>query len=408
MKILFVQHHTGVGGATRSLLALLTTLDRNRYHPAVLFTGGDGPTAARARELGCDVYIQKGIVTYGHGNGARPTFGGFPPWRPISLLFHIYPSARRMAAFLAKHRFDLVYLNSSILMPAALGCRMQGVPTTIHVREMLYKGRFGLRRRLVRNLLEKTAAHLIVLSHASRRQFSERIPVTVIYNSVDFSEFDRRIPRQAARQALGLPENGALVVMLGGALPHKGADIFVRAADLVSRTHPYAYFAVLGYTASFVSREGPFLKRTLKRWLLPDPGQDLQTLVASLDTHERVLMPGVRDDVPTWLAAADLCVFPAREDHFARPVIEAGAMGIPAIASDGPTARELIEDGVHGRLVPAGDPVALADVLRELLLDPTTRAAMGERAYERARERYDVCSNTLRIQEVIDHVSASQ
>src|SRR5690606_30550520 len=86
-------------------------------------------------------------------------------------------------------------------------------------------------------------------------------------------------------------------------------------------------------------------------------------------------------------AAADLLVLPSRAEPYGMVVTEALARGVPAVASavDGvPQALGTAPDGaVPGRLVPAGDPGALADALRAWLTDPATRR--GWRAAARAR-----------------------
>ena len=62
---------------------------------------------------------------------------------------------------------------------------------------------------------------------------------------------------------------------------------------------------------------------------------------------------------------------------------EAAAAGLPLVATDGVgAARELVEDGVNGFLVPAGDEEALRDALRRLAGDAAFRAAAGDRSRE--------------------------
>jgi len=403
-RILFIQHHTGIGGATASLLGLIEHLDCSRYEPSVLFTGYPGPAVDRARELGAKVFQLDGVITYGHGNGARPKFSNFPPWLPISRLFQVYPSARRVAGFLKQHKFDLIYLNTSILLPAAWGCIMTGHRPVMHVREMLYWGHFGLRFRFVRNLIEHWARQIVVLSHASKRQFTGRTPVTVLYNALDFSIFRRDIDKVEARWALSLPGNDHIVLMMGGFLPHKGSDVFIKAAEKIVKTNPDVYFVLLGHTGKSGDECTRGVKRWIKRLAGADPAGALRRKVIRLKLQKRLIMPGPQNNVYEWLAASDLCVFPAREDHFARPVIEAAAMGLPSIASDGPTARELVLHGKTGLLVPPGQPDSLADAISELLANDNRRLTMGEAAYKLALERYDIKDQIKRFHDIIEQV----
>jgi glycosyltransferase involved in cell wall biosynthesis len=83
-------------------------------------------------------------------------------------------------------------------------------------------------------------------------------------------------------------------------------------------------------------------------------------------------------------AGASLAVLPTRCDPFGLAVVEAMAHALPVIATDVDAMPEIIDDGVTGLLVRAGDNEALADRIVTLLRDPDRRAAMGVAAYARA------------------------
>ena len=76
--------------------------------------------------------------------------------------------------------------------------------------------------------------------------------------------------------------------------------------------------------------------------------------------------------------------------HFARPVIEAALSGKPSIASDFGGIREVVSEGDGARLVPPGDPAALADAMIAMLHDPEATRRMGQRAREYAGQRFSV------------------
>ncbi len=88
------------------------------------------------------------------------------------------------------------------------------------------------------------------------------------------------------------------------------------------------------------------------------------------------------------LARADvLCAPSLGGESFGMVITEALAAGTPVLASDIPGYRDVLRDGVDGQLVPAGDPLALAEALRRLALEPERRARMAACARERA-ERF--------------------
>jgi glycosyltransferase involved in cell wall biosynthesis len=70
-------------------------------------------------------------------------------------------------------------------------------------------------------------------------------------------------------------------------------------------------------------------------------------------------------------------------------VLEAGAAGVPVVASAVGGIPELVQDGATGLLVPPGDAVALAAAVTRLARDPQAARDLGRRGWERVRSRHD-------------------
>jgi len=90
------------------------------------------------------------------------------------------------------------------------------------------------------------------------------------------------------------------------------------------------------------------------------------------------------DALAALYASADLLVFPSRTDTLGQVVMEAQASGLPAVVSNDGGPREAIEDGRSGVVVASDDPARWADVIEDLLDDPSRRQRMGQAAALRA------------------------
>ena len=90
------------------------------------------------------------------------------------------------------------------------------------------------------------------------------------------------------------------------------------------------------------------------------------------------------DDVRPYLLAMDVLGFPSQREGFPNVVLEAAALAVPAVGHPVTGVRDAIVDGVTGRLVPAGDALALADALAGYLDDRALREAHGGAARARA------------------------
>ena len=99
---------------------------------------------------------------------------------------------------------------------------------------------------------------------------------------------------------------------------------------------------------------------------------------------------GFRRDMPSLLAAADICVLPAHAEACGRVLFEAMAMAKPLVATASGGTPEIVVDGVTGLLVPPRDPRALAEALLVLLTDPARRQALGTAGRERAVKQFSI------------------
>jgi glycosyltransferase involved in cell wall biosynthesis len=88
-------------------------------------------------------------------------------------------------------------------------------------------------------------------------------------------------------------------------------------------------------------------------------------------------------DVAAIMRASDILVLPSIEDSYGLVVVEAMASGLPVVVTDHVGASEVIEPGVTGLVVPAGDDVALGAAIRQLADDEDLRSRMGRAARDR-------------------------
>jgi glycosyltransferase involved in cell wall biosynthesis len=116
----------------------------------------------------------------------------------------------------------------------------------------------------------------------------------------------------------------------------------------------------------------------------------LERLIAMHRLEQNVHLLGRVDELAPLLSALDVYVSASRAEAFGLALVEAMACGVPVVATATDGAREIIEDGVTGRLVPVGAHEALAATLVELLTHEEMRATMGTRARAAAHTRFSL------------------
>ncbi len=125
-------------------------------------------------------------------------------------------------------------------------------------------------------------------------------------------------------------------------------------------------------------------------WLIGE-GPDREALydrIRELELVGHVLMPGAFDDVGDLLKAANTFILPSYMEGLSLSVLEAMASHVHVIASDIAGNRQLIKDGMHGRLVPAKDPVALAQAI--ISAHGSDNSPMIEAAYARVQQEFSL------------------
>jgi glycosyltransferase involved in cell wall biosynthesis len=262
----------------------------------------------------------------------------------------------------------LIYGRSRNL-PAAL---LWGVPALAHHNSLYY----------TRSLEALTG--LADATTVSNRFLQERFGGVSVPHVRDTSVFDpSKYDRAAVRDDLGLPTDDPLILFSGTPRPHKGVEDLVVAVDAVDR-------------------------------------EDVRALIVGADDSEytervrrvggdsvRLYGPQPFDEIPKWIAAADVVAVPQRRTPTTRgqmpaKVFDAMAMGKPIVATDVCDLAHVL-DGC-GRIVPPESPEALRDVLTDLLDDPALRADLGRAARQRCVERYSYDALAPVVADVIESV----
>ena len=196
--------------------------------------------------------------------------------------------------------------------------------------------------------------------------------IEVIGNGVDPDRFGPGTPqrRAALRTALATPQDAVVIAVVARLVAEKGYPELLRAMEKVD-----AHLWIAG------SRLDSERARAID--------DALAAVAADEDLRRRVHLLGERDDVPELLAAADLFVLPSHREGMPRSIIEAMMTGLAVVATDIRGSRELVEDGVTGRLVPVGDGPALAVALAELAGDADRRQTFGAAGRARALACHD-------------------
>ncbi len=365
-----------VGGAERQLVALANGLAGRGHavHVAVLRSGG-------ALETDLD-----GPVLHSLGKRGRFDILG-PTWRLMRLCRGLRPNAAY--GFLGTANLLLALLRPVLGTPVAWGVRASNMDLSRYSR--LHRVHFRLER------LASRLPRRIVYNSESGRAFAESMGFPrdrgmVIENGVDTDHFHPDAEaRTAVRQEWEVGENEFLIGNLSRLDPMKDHPAFFRAAALAARERPDLRFVCVG--------SGPGEYAT-----------GLRALAYQLGLADRLVWAGMRLDVTGVYNALDACCLSsAFGEGFPNVLGEARACGTPCAATDVGDASRLV--GPTGRVVPPGDPEALARALLDLAEAASARAeSSGPGAYrEQTRqgiEEFNLERMVVRTEAMLRSLSA--
>lgn len=351
------------GGSSANTIDSAAAAVRAGYR-TILATGPSGAEVdlgAVAERTGCRVVTIPALVR-------APA-----PLRDPTALFQIY-------RLLRAERPDIVHTHTSKAgVLGRVAAFLAGAPVVIHTSHgHVFHGYYGRATTTSFVWLERFAARiadrLVFLTETEARDHRARRigrpdRYVTIPSGVDVESLRRRAPtRPVARRELGWPAEAEVILGVGRLVPVKGFDLLVQALPAIRRARPAAELVLIG--------EGPERPR-------------LQHLAEELSVLDAVTMPGARNDVCPYLAAADVLVAPSRNEGQGRALVEAMSLGLPVVGARVGGIPDVLDEGACGLLVPPEDPAAIARAVVSVLEDASLAARYRERGLPQA-ERFSL------------------
>lgn len=364
-RVMYVHHGDVNGGAPRSLHFLLERLDRDEYDPILVYRSNeaDGEYFSDA----CPTVVYEPGIRPFHGS----TVSGMTFKQAVYNFIYALPSYFTMKKLVKKYKPDIVHLNSTCLFMCSKAVKSVNtkVTTICHVREPLLDGVWGdLLRFGCRGSCDKFVA---IDSYDGKTVDSNGRKTTVVYNFVDFSEYNIGIESDVLRRELNLCDQDVIFLSLARVSPENGIlEIVQQWSDFVkdNRSHLVVVGEIEGREVDYCSRCHEIADDRGNIHILP-----------------------FRKDPANAIASADVILCPFTQPHFARGIIEGAAMGKPALSTDIEGPRELVVDGTTGRFYHSGDE--LKELVGLFTVNGKYREELGERAEKFAREKFNADTN---------------
>ena len=376
--VTFVDFLSLVGGAEHLAFLIATRLNPDRFESILCVSRWPPPPSIYAPDVSAEQALEQL-----KDSGVR----FLPLGRRRKVDFR---ALARFERFLRREQVDVLHAHKfgSNVWGTIVG-RMARVPVVLaHEHTWSYVGQ-PLRRFLDRELIARGSDRFIAVSREDRRRMT------------DVEGIDPRrtlfIPNgvlpppppsgRDVRAELGIEPDVPVIGTVGVFRPQKALHVLLRAATMLAGDWPGLRVLMVG--------DGP--ERVA-----------LERMASELGVQETVCFLGARHDVSDVLQALDLAVCCSDFEGSPLAVMEYMDAALPVVATAVGGVPDLIEDRVHGLLVPPGDPAALAGAVSELLGDPQRARAMGALGQERRRTEFDIDGLVGRLEDLYSELLAQR
>ena len=362
-RLIYVIGSLAAGGAEGQLIELLKHIDRKRFRVSLaLFETSNAYRAAGLVDEIVSLRIDSPL-------GSKSTFRGT---KAVAAML-------RLTRFLRQAKPDIIHAilpaSCLIAVPAA---KLAGVPLTIVARRaMVDSYRTDKLLSALDRIITRSATYAIGNSEAIRGELIEidRLPperTGVIYNGVDTERFRFRPADRELRRKYGWREDNLVFGIVANFLPYKRHTDFVCAAALIAKSNPNARFVMAGEDRGTLD--------ALRRQIRDSGLEPFFTVIPGTLEPER-LYP-----------ALDVYICTSGTEGLSNVLLEAGASGLPIIATRVGGNPEVIVDGYNGFLVPPAEPEVLAAKALHLSSSPDLRRAMGNRGHQRVGSQFSIAA----------------
>ena len=352
VRILHIINNLNYGGMERIIADLVQRTDPSRFDKHVLALSYLGR-------------FSKGLENVGTLHVAESA----------SRWSFVWPTA--LASQIQRIAPDVVHTHSGVWYKASLAARLAGVRRLIHTEH----GRptpDPWHRKFVERMAAKRTDFVVAVSaplaayHRAQWIVPERHKIHTILNGVDTAAYCPRPDPGTVRQELGVDATTPVLGSIGRLQTIKGYDIMIEAFSRLRAEWKNGPTPVL-----VLSGEG-----TQRRYL--------ETMVESSRLRDSIRFLGWRDDVHDLHATFTLFTLASRSEGTSVSLLEAMSAGLcPVVTTVGGNADILGKDLRH-RLVPPENPVALASVWRNALLDVSGRARDAQTARRRVMAEFSL------------------
>ncbi len=305
------------------------------------------------------------------------------PWKDLKALV-------KLVRYLRKERPEIVHTHTPKAgIVGMLAAKLAGVPIRLHTVAGLPLMEATGKKRWLLNTVEKLTYSCATGVYPNskglydfilKEKFTKPEKLNIIAggssNGINTKHFNpelfRETEKQKLRNSLSINPNDFVFVFVGRLVGDKGINELVSAFKSLGAQNKNQGSKLL-LVGSLETELDPLEQETIQE----------------IETNPNIIAVGYQKDVRPYFAISNTLVFPSYREGFPNVVMQAGAMGLPAIVSNINGCNEIIKDSENGVIIPVKNTAAIQEVLSLFLEDKVFVSALKQKARPLIVERYE-------------------
>ena len=374
MNVLFLNHCLSYGGATKSLILMEMSLNKDiQIFTAIKKQKKIIPEIRNEFKFTKEFVEFEIPLIYSHSDGTIQN-------KDFEKNINFFPNS--LINYINNKKIDILHINSTlfphILKPIKENTNCKIV---VHIREMLPDGRRNKVDNFMINNFIQFADAIIAITDNEIRHFDYCEKIHIIPNPHNFSETDKY-------NTIANDLNSKLIIgMCSAFLEIKGHIDFLKTAKIINEVYNNSKtlieFRIIGYPIYVNS-----LKEIIKKIIHFGYKSQFDRIVKLLKLNNIIIIPYTLDTYKD-MSKFDIFVRPDLTGNpWGRDIIEAMAMRKPIVATG--TSEFFVKNGETGFLVPVNDPYKMAEKIILLINNTELRIKMGTKSYEIIKNKCDL------------------
>ncbi|WP_347839082.1 glycosyltransferase family 4 protein [uncultured Draconibacterium sp.] len=364
-KILYIHHSGRLGGAPKSLSLLLEKIDKTRFEPIILALQ-NGPAIEMLKKTGAKVIVKPWLFPF-HGS----TVSGMPFSHLVKNYLFVIPTFFGARRIIKKINPDFIHLNSTCLFTFAAAAKSinKKLKVITHVREPLLLNLFGKILKVAN--YRYTDGYVSICKNDQSRMLLKNKPATVVYNFINFSDYNPGITSRVLRDELQLKNDAIICLSLARISKPNGILELIERFKALNKSFTKFKLVVVG-----LKQNNSYEKKCIE----------------AAKSNPNIFLLPFRTDATALIASSDIMLCSFTAPHFSRAIIEASAMGKPTLGNNIGGVDELIDDAKTGYLFNIHSQQDFEEKLSKLK-DEKQREVLGRNGYSFAQANFDAEKN---------------